>query len=105
MPSPPVGGSPYDKRAHVILVHLVRFVVACGALGELIVESFLLLHRIVQLAEGVAQLEAAGKNLESLDVIRVVGLLLRERRDSRWVVVDDGRLDEVGLRRALSKRP
>ncbi len=54
----------------------MRFVVARGALGELIVESFLLLHRIVQLAEGVAQLEASGKDLESLDVIRVVGLLL-----------------------------
>ena len=76
MPSPPVGGKPVRKRAHVILVHLMRFVVARGALGELVFESFLLLHRIVQLAEGVAKLESTGKNLEPLDVIRVVWLLL-----------------------------
>jgi hypothetical protein len=56
-----------------------------------------LLDGIVELAEGVAELEAAGEELEALDVVRVVGLLLGERRDFGGVVVDDGGLDEVGF--------
>src|ERR1700733_9941869 len=73
----------------------MRFIVASGALRELIVESFLLLYRIIQLAEGIAQLESSGENLEPLHVIRVVGFLLGKRRDSSWVVVNDGGLNEV----------
>jgi hypothetical protein len=56
-----------------------------------------LFYGIVELAEGVAELEAAGEELEALDVIGVVGLLLGERRDDGWVVVDDCGLDEVWL--------
>ena len=91
---------PVRKRAHVILIHLMRFVVARGALCELVVESFLLFDWIVQLAEGVAQFESSGEDFETLDVIRVVGFLLRQRRDFRRVVVDDGWLDDE--RRILS---
>ena len=57
----------------------------------------MLLDGVVQLAEGVAQLEAAGEELEALDVVRIVGLLLRERRDVGREVVDDGGLDEERL--------
>ncbi len=85
------------QRAHVIFVHLVRLFVAVSAIGELLLETLVLLHRIVQLAEGVAELKAAGEDLESLDVVRVVGLLLRERRDFGWIVVDEGRLHELWL--------
>ena len=67
------------------------------ALGELLFKALLLLHRIVQLAERVAQLEPAGKDFEALNVVRVVGLLLRERRDDGRVIVDEGGLDKVGL--------
>ncbi len=57
----------------------------------------MLFDRIVELAEGVAELEAAGEELEALDVFGVVGLGFRERRDDGRVVVDDGRLDEERL--------
>ena len=63
----------------------------------------MLFYGIVELAEGVAEFEAAGEELEALDVIRVVGLLLGERGDCGWVVVDDGRLDEVWLDQFLEK--
>jgi hypothetical protein len=75
----------------------VGLVVALGALGELVFEALLLLDRIVQLAEGVAQLEAAAEELETLDVRRVVRLGLRERRNLDRVVVDDVRLNEERL--------
>ena len=55
----------------------------------------MLLDRIVQLAEGVAEFEAADVELEALHPVRVVGLLLRERRDGRRKLVDDRGLDEM----------
>ena len=71
------------------------FFVAAGALGQLLLEALLLLHGVVELAEGVADLKAADEDLEALDPVGVVGLLLGERRDGGWEVVDDGGLDEV----------
>ena len=75
----------------------MRFVVTAIALGDLLLEALVLLHRVVQLAEGVAQLEAAGEELKPLHVGRVVGLGLGERRDLHRVVVDDGRLNQERL--------
>jgi hypothetical protein len=62
-----------------------------------------LLDWVVQLAEGVAELEAAGKELEALHVIGIVGLLLGERGDDGWIVVDDGGLDQLRFDDALEK--
>ena len=54
------------------------FVIACCALVELGAEALFLLDGIVELAEGVADLEATDEELEAFDVRRVVGLGLRE---------------------------
>ena len=71
--------------------------VAGRAVGELRLEAAPLLRRIVQLAEGIGDLEAADVQLEPLHRVRVVRLLLRERRHLGREVVDEGRLDEVVL--------
>ncbi len=55
------------------------FLVAALALGKLLPEAPLLIHRIVQLAEGIPQLEASDIELEALYPLRLVGLGLRER--------------------------
>ena len=52
----------------------MRFVVAAVALRQLLLEALVLLFRIVQLAEGIAQFETAGEKLEALDMFRIVGL-------------------------------
>ena len=70
-------------------------VIAMGAIFKLLSKAFVLLHRIVQFAECVAQLEAATVKLEAFYPIRVVGILLGERRDCGWKFVDDCGLDEV----------
>ena len=46
------------ERTDVVLVHRMRLLIAARALAQLILEPALLLHRIVQLAEGVGHLEA-----------------------------------------------
>jgi hypothetical protein len=56
-----------------------------------------LLHRIVELAEGVGNLEATDVQLESLHRVGVVGLLLRQRRHLGRKVVDECRPCEVVL--------
>ena len=81
----------------------MRFVVAGGALGELIVEALVLLDGIVEFAEGIADFESADVDLEPLNPVRIVGLLLGERRDGGRELVDDGGLDEVRASARTSK--
>src|SRR5271165_3217061 len=65
------------ERADVVFVHLVGLFVATGALGELAFEAAALLLGIVELAEGVANFEAAHEDLEALDPVGVfLGLAL-----------------------------
>ena len=54
MPSPPGGRHAVAEGADVVLVHLMGFAVAAGALGQLLLEAAALLVGIVQLGEGVA---------------------------------------------------
>ena len=89
------------ERADVVLVHLVRLEVAARAVLQLRLEPPALLDRIVQLAEGVGHLEAADVELEALDRVRIVRLLLRERRDFGRKVVDEGRLNQPVLAERL----
>ena len=81
MPSPPVGGKAVAEGADIVLVHAVGFFVAAFFLGHLGFEAAALLVGVVELGEGVADLEAADVELESLDPFGVVGLLLGEGRD------------------------
>jgi hypothetical protein len=82
----------------------VGLVVATGALGKLLSKSFMLLYRVVQFAEGIAQLEATRVDLEALNPIRVVGALLGERRNGRRKFVDDGGLDQMLFGEYLKSR-
>ena len=101
MPSPPVGGSPTSSAAQVVLVERVRLVVAGRAARAALAEQALaLVVRIVQLAEGVADLHAAEERLEALDQARVVGRALGERRELDRVVDDEGRAGSASARRA-----
>ena len=79
----------------------MRLEVAGGAVRELRLEPAALLGRIVELAEGVGHFEPADVQLEPLDGVRIVRLLLRERRHLGREVVDERRLDELVLVQAL----
>jgi hypothetical protein len=57
----------------------VRFFVAALALGKLLGEAPFLVYRIVQLTEGISQLEATDVKLEALYPFRLIGLDLGER--------------------------
>ena len=103
MPSPAVGGKTISQGANVVFVHLVRLFVAARAFGELGLEALALIFGIVELAEGVADLESANVELEALHPVWLVRLDLRERRDGEREVVDDGGLDEVLVRRQLRR--
>ena len=92
------GGQAVAEGADVVLVHLRGLRRRRGrVLRQLLLEAAALVVGVVQLAEGVADLEAADVELEALDPVGLVGLLLGERRDGEGEVVDDGGLDEVGF--------
>ena len=55
------------------------FFVAASLLFKLHLEAAALVFRIVQLAEGVADFEAADVELKPLDPFRLIGLYLAER--------------------------
>ena len=85
------------EGADVVLVHLVGFVVAAFFFGHLLLEAAALVIGIVQLGEGVANLEAADVKLETFDPVGFVRLFLREWAYRQGEVVDDRGLDEVGF--------
>ncbi len=76
----------------------MSFFVAPGPFAELPLEAAALLLGIVQLAEGVADFQAADEDLEALHPLGILfrlALVLRQRRDSQREVVDERRLDQV----------
>ena len=73
------------------------FRIAPLPLRQLLLEALALLLRIVQLTEGIAQLEAPDIKLEPLHPVRLVRLVLGKRRDRDGKVVDDGWLNQVVL--------
>src|SRR5690349_13905779 len=64
------------QRFDVILVEELRLVVPARPLARLILEAHPLIQRIVQLAEGIAHLQAARKELEALGGIWLTRLAL-----------------------------
>ena len=86
---------PVRKRPDVILIHLVRLVVAAITFFQLIFEPLVLLHRIVQLAEGITEFKPACIDFKPLHPIRIIRLLLRQRRDGGGKLIDDGGLHQV----------
>src|SRR5436853_69728 len=90
-----VSWRPVMPASAMVVAHLVGFEIACRAPFELGLEAAALLHWIVQLAERVRNLHPVNVELEALDGVRVVGALLRQRRDLGRKVVDEGRLDEL----------
>ena len=81
----------------------MSFIIAATALAELLFESLVLLNWIIQLAKGIAQLEAAGKEFETLNVRWIIRLCFRQRRDLNRIVVDDRGLDQERLNDSLKQ--
>src|SRR6516164_1602163 len=78
----------------------MSFFVATSALGELAFEAAPLLFGIVELAEGVADLEASNKNLETFDPVSILfrlALVFRQRGNGERKVVNERRLNEMRL--------
>ena len=73
------------------------FHVAPLPLCQLLLEAPALFFRIIQLAKGVAQLEAPHVKLEALHPVWFVRLVFGQRRDRDREVVDDGGLNQVVL--------
>ena len=112
MPRPEPAGRrhPVRERLDVVGVALLRLDVPACALVGLQREPRRLLLGVVQLAEGVAQLDPAGEELEALDHRRIVIGRARERRELDRVVVEDRRLheprlDEMAVRMVDQLRP
>ncbi len=58
-------------------------------------EALTLIHRVVQLAESVADLFSADERFEAGRQMWPVRKPLGQRRDLHWIVCDESRLDEV----------
>ncbi len=84
------GGHPAGDGMHEVHVHRVLLVifprVATAALSH---ETLVLLHRVGQLAVGVAHLERTGVRLEALHEQRVATLDLGQGRDVAGMVADE----------------
>ena len=89
------------QRADVVGVEAHGLVVAHVLGRHLGAEALGLIHRVVQLGEGVAVLVAQDEQLEALSELGVLRMLLRQRRDLQRVVDDEGGLDELLLRHGL----
>ena len=97
MPMPPVRRHPVRHRLDVVGVAGLGLRVAGLALVHLHLEALRLLLAVVQLAERVRELHPADDVLEALDDRLVVVGGARERRQLDRPVVDDRRLDQLGL--------
>ena len=96
------------QRANVVLVHLMGFFVAAGALAQLLLEAPPLLFGIVQFAEGIADLQPAHEDLEALHPVGILfrlALVLGQRRDGQRKVVDERRLDRGAARPRTRRSP
>ena len=85
------------ERAHVVLVIAHGLVVAHILGRNLRAEALGLVHRVVQLAEGVGVLVPANEQLEALGEVRVASLLLGQRRHLQRVVDHERGMDELLL--------
>ena len=83
------------KRADVILIHLVSFIIAALAFLQLRLKSPPLVLGIVEFAEAVGKFHLPGKNFETLRPLRLIRLLLGERRDRGREFVNDGGLSQM----------
>src|SRR6516162_2262733 len=81
------------------------FLVAPSALLQLLLETAALLFRIVELAEGIADLKTTDEDFKALDpILRLVALVLRQRRDGKRKVIEDGRLNQMLFGDRLKQR-
>ena len=91
------------QRVQEVLVRVVRLFIARRCQCVLRLEALALVNRVVQLGVGVAHLSAVDEELKALHIIRVVRLLLRERRNLNRVVGHEGRLNHVLLAEGLKE--
>src|SRR5262245_51806502 len=83
------------EGTYVILVHLMRLLVAAFARLELRQKSIALVEWIVQFRIAVCDFHSADIQLESFDQTLVARLLLRQRRQLHWIIVDECRLNQM----------
>src|SRR3989338_6591185 len=97
------GRQAVGEGADVVFVHGVGFLLAALAPAELLEEALVLLERVVEFREGVAELKPAGEDFEALGERRVVVAGIRERRAHDQDIVDERRLDEPALDHRFEK--
>src|SRR5258708_23095263 len=83
------------QRPDVVFIHGVRLFIAALFFAQLLLDAPALFFRIVQFAEGVADLQAADEDLEALHPVRLAALVFRERRNRHRELIDKGRLDQI----------
>src|SRR6185312_3956427 len=93
------GHAVFQRFQEVFVEHL-RLVVAARALAGLILKARALIEWVIQLGEGVTQLQPARERLEALHGVVRAGLMLRQRREVAWVVVEEERRLDLRLRPA-----
>src|SRR5208283_2961351 len=88
------------ESTNVVLVHLVSLFVTAHPFAQLLLEAAALLLRIVQLTEGVPDLQAANEDLEALNPLAILlrlALVLGKWRDSERKVINERRLNQMRL--------
>ena len=98
-----VGRHAIGHGLEIILIHRVALFILIGIIAPHLYKTRFLVQRIVQLGEGVAQFHAAHKPLEAFHGLRIARFTLRQRRNIARVIVQEGRLDKVGLQKVADQ--
>ena len=106
-PEPDAAGRrhPLFERLDEGLVVGLRLLVAAAELGRLLLEAPALLVGVVELGEGVGDLDPADEGLPALDQALLGAVGLGEGRELDRVVEDEGRLDQAPARPRLESSP
>ena len=80
-----------------VVVHVGGFLVALCLELKLMLETLLLVDRVVELREGVGELAAGDEQLEALGVARVRSVLFGQRADLHRMPSQEGRLNQLVL--------
>ena len=80
-----------------VVVHVGGFLVALCLELKLMLETLLLIDRVVELREGVGKLAAGDEQLEALGVARVRSVLFGQRGDLHRMAGQEGRLNQLVL--------
>ena len=97
-PTPPVGGIPCSSASTKASSKGWASSSPRAELGRLLLEAAALLVGVVELAEGVGDLDPADERLPALDQALLGAVRLGEGRELDRIVEDEGRLDQARAR-------